>query len=295
MSNGFKKINEMITQRMIDRINETGELPWKKPWASVSLMPRNLISKKPYRGVNVFLLHSLGYASPFFLSFKQVTELGGWVRKGERATPVVFFKFIEADEKEDPDAKSHCVLRYYRVFNTAQCDGLDGKVPEVVVPKRSEHEPLEIAERLLADMPDKPDINYARTLASYSPSMDTVSMPPKEWFASEHEFWAAMWHELSHSTGHQSRVGRKAIMEPHGFGSHEYSQEELVSEMSAAFLCGYCGILMSTEKNQAAYLKGWLARLKADQSLLIKAGCQAQRAFDYIVGDAMEQELAKAA
>jgi antirestriction protein ArdC len=290
--NAYQKINEMITQRMIDRITETGTLPWKKPWASVSMLPRNLVSRKPYRGVNVFLLHSLGYASPYFLSFRQVTELGGKVRKGGKSCPVVFWKFIEAEEQEDPDAKSRCLLRYYRVFNAAQCEGLEGKVPAVEIPAR-EHAPLEIAERILADMPGMPDIGYGRTLACYSPSMDTISMPCPEWFTSREEFYGALWHECAHATGASHRLARPAIVNPTGFGSHAYSQEELVAEMTSAFLCGYCGILLSTEKNQAAYLKGWLERLKADPSMLIKAGSQAQKAFDYIVGDAAEQELAQ--
>jgi antirestriction protein ArdC len=292
--NAYEKINAMITQRMIDRINETGALPWKKPWASVSQMPKNLITQKNYRGVNVFLLHALGYARPYFLSMKQVNELGGRVRKGEKSCPVVFWKVVEPDQQKDPDGKGYAMLRYYRVFNTAQCDGLDGKVPEVALPQH-EHEPLEMAEQLLRDMPHPPKMGYGRTLASYSPSLDTVSMPAPEWFESRSEFWGAVWHELSHSTGHPSRVGRKAIIQPHGFGSHAYSEEELVAEMSSAFLCGYCGILLSTETNQAAYLKGWLERLKAEPALLVKAGCQAQKAFDYILGDAREQELMEAA
>jgi antirestriction protein ArdC len=294
--NAYQKINTMITQRMIDRINETRILPWKKPWTSVSQMPRNLLTQKNYRGVNVFLLHALGYASPYFLSFKQVTELGGKVRKGEKSCPVVFWKIVEADDQKKPDGRGYAMLRYYRVFNTAQCEGLpEGKVPEVALPQR-EHEPLEIAEQLLRDMPNAPKIGYGRTLASYSPSMDTVSMHCPEWFTSREEFYGALWHECSHATGHESRVGRKAIMASSGFGSHAYSQEELVAEMTSAFLCGYCGILLCTETNQAAYLQGWLKRLKADPSMLVKAGCQAQKAFDYILNArAQEQVQAEAA
>jgi antirestriction protein ArdC len=293
--NAYEKINTMITARLIDRINETRTLPWKKPWTSVSQMPRNLLTQKNYRGVNVFLLHALGYASPHFLSFKQVRELGGKVRKGEKSCPVVFWKIVDADQEKEPDGRGYAMLRYYRVFNTAQCEGLDGKVPEVALPQH-EHEPLEIAEQLLRDMPNPPKIGYGRTLASYSPSMDTVSMPCPEWFTSREEFYGALWHECSHATGHESRVGRKAIMEPSGFGSHAYSQEELVAEMTSAFLCGYCGILLCTETNQAAYLQGWLKRLKADPSMLVKAGCQAQKAFDYMLNArAQEQVQAEAA
>ncbi len=289
--NAYQKINEMITARLVERIEATNTLPWKKPWTSVSLMPKNLITGKNYRGVNVFLLHMLGYASPCFLSMKQVNAMGGKVRKGEKSCPVVFWRFVEAKE-DAPDQKGYAMLRYYRVFNVAQCEGLPAsKIPEVEVPKR-EHAPLEAAENLVAAMPNPPRIGHGRTLASYSPSMDTVSMPSPEWFTTGEEYYGALFHELSHSTGHESRVGRKAIMTRNGFGSHAYSQEELVAEMTSAFLCGYAGILLCTETNQAAYLRGWLKRLKSDPSMLIKAGGQAQKAFDWIMdAKAAEQAL----
>jgi antirestriction protein ArdC len=293
--NAYQKINEMITARLIERIEATNTLPWKKPWTSISLMPKNLVTQKNYRGVNVFLLHMLGYASPYFLSMKQVNAMGGKVRKGEKSCPVVFWKIVEPDEQKDPDGKGYAMLRYFRVFNVEQCEGLPaGKVPAVEIPKR-EHTPLEIAERVLADMPDMPDIGYGRTLACYSPSMDTISMPCPEWFTSREEFYGALWHECAHGTGAKHRLARKAIMEPTGFGSHAYSQEELVAEMTSAFLCGYCGILLCTETNQAAYLKGWLKRLKSDPTMLLKAGSEAQKAFDFIMDTkAAEQPVEQA-
>lgn len=295
--NAYRKINEMITQRMIERIEATNQLPWKKPWTSVSLMPKNLVTGKNYRGVNVFLLHMLGYASPYFLSMKQVNAMGGRVRKGEKSCPVVFWKILEPKDEamlDDSKPKSFAMLRYFRVFNAEQCEGLEGKVPVIEIPKR-EHAPLEIAEQLVRDMPNPPKIGYGRTLASYSPSMDTVSMPSPEWFTSGEEFYGALFHELAHSVGHASRVGRKAIMEPTGFGSHAYSQEELVAEMTSAFLCGYCGILLCTETNSAAYLRGWLEKLKSDPNMLIKAGSEAQKAFDYIMdAKAVEEPIEQA-
>jgi antirestriction protein ArdC len=286
----YQKINEMITARLIERIEVTKTLPWKKPWTSISLMPKNLITQKNYRGVNVFLLHMLGYVSPYFLSMKQVNAMGGKVRKGEKSCPVVFWRIVDAKE-DDPEQKGYAMLRYYRVFNVEQCDGLPAsKVPVIEIPKR-EHTPLEIAEELVATMPNPPRIGYGRTLACYSPSMDCISMPSPEWFTSGEEFYGALLHEVAHSTGHASRVGRKAIMEPNKFGSHSYSQEELVAEMTSAFLCGYCGILLSTETNQAAYLRGWLQKLKSDPTMLIKAGSEAQKAFDFIM-DAKVQKQA---
>ena len=290
--NAYQKINARITQRLVERIEATNELPWKKPWTSISLMPKNLVTGKTYRGVNVFLLHMLGFASPYFLSMKQVNAMGGKVRKGEKSCPVVFWKYVEPEEQ---DQRGYAFLRYYRVFNTEQCEGLpEGKVPQIEVPKRT-HTPLEIAEHLVSSMPNPPRINYARTLASYSPSLDTVSMPNPEMFTSREEAYAVLWHELAHSTGHESRVGRKAIMTPNEFGSHAYSQEELVAEMTSAFLCGYTGILLCTETNQAAYLRGWLDRLKADPTMLIKAGSEAQKAFDWIMNvKAQEQPIEQA-
>jgi len=292
--NAYRKINEMITARLVERIEATNQLPWKKPWTSVSLMPKNLVTQKNYRGVNVFLLHMLGFASPYFLSMKQVNQLGGKVRKGEKSCPVVFWRFVEAKE-DAPDQRGYAMLRYYRVFNVEQCDGIPAsKVPVVEVPKRS-HTPLEIAENLVLNMPNPPVIKQGCREASYSPSLDVVSMPDPEYFSSREAYYSALNHELSHSTGHGSRVGRKAIMTKNGFGSHAYSQEELVAEMASAFLCGYCGILLATETNQAAYLKGWLERLKSDPSMLVKAGGQAQKAFDYIMdAKAKEQEQEEA-
>ena len=278
----YQKINEMITARLVERIEATGTLPWKKPWTSISLIPKNLITGKNYRGANVFLLHLLGFESPYFLSMKQVNALGGKVRKGEKSCPVVFWRFVEAKE-DAPDQRGYAMLRYYRVFNVEQCDGIPAsKVPKIDIPQRK-HTPLEIAENLVASMPNPPRINHARTLASYNPSMDVVSMPNPESFESGESYYSALFHEISHSTGHESRVGRKAIISPEGFGSHVYSQEELVAEMTSAFLCGYCGVLLCTEANQAAYLKGWLERLKSDPTMLLKAGGKAQKAFDYIV------------
>ena len=288
MNNGQLKINEMITQRMIDRITELGELPWRKPWASVSMWPCNLKTKKRYRGVNVFLLQSMGYASPYFLTMKQANELGGRIRRGEKAVPVVFWKLFEAEDKtapkDDPKSRRHAMLRYYHVFNVAQCVGIsECKIPSLNLPSRSVS-PIEAAEEVVRDMPNPPKIASGMSQAAYTPPTDTVIMPKQEWFSSDEHYYATLYHELAHSTGHESRLARKSITSPSGFGTDLYSREELTAEMTAAFLCGHTGILSTVEDNAAAYLMGWLTRLHEDSSLLISAGGQAQRAYDYIVG-----------
>lgn len=280
------KINEMVVQRLIDRINETGEMPWKKPWTSVSMMPRNLVSKKTYRGSNVFLLHMMGFDSPWYLTFKQVNALGGRIRKGEKGNIVTFFRIVGKKEDDaivrSDKPKSYALLRWYKVWNSTQVDGLEGKVPEVKVPKRI-HTPIEEAEAVILNMPNPPRIVHGRRQASYSPSADTVSMPSPEAFVSAESYYAALLHEAVHATGSAKRLARKAITEPNRFGSDPYAREELTAELGAAFLCGHCGILPRTEENSAAYLKGWLERLKAEPSMLIKAGAEAQRAYDYIL------------
>ena len=288
MNNGQNTINELITARMIERITELGELPWRKPWSSVSMWPQNLITKKRYRGVNVFLLQSMGYASPYFLTMKQANTLGGRIRRGEKACPVVFWKIFEAADKlapkDDPKSRRHAMLRYYHVFNTAQCDGIpECKIPSLDLPTRNVS-PIEAAEEVVRDMPHPPNIISGMSQAAYVPSRDTVVIPKQEWFSSGEHYYATLYHELAHSTGHESRLARNAITSPNGFGTNPYAKEELVAEMTAAFLCGHTGILSTVEDNAAAYLMGWLTRLHEDTSLLVSAGSQAQRAYDYIVG-----------
>ncbi len=296
---GREKINQMITARMIERITELGALPWRKPWKSVSMWPRNLITKKRYRGVNVFMLHSLGYASPYFLTMKQANSLGGKVRKGEKACPVVFWMLFDPEDKNapknDPKSKRHAMLRYYQVFNVDQCDGIpEAKIPPANLKPRTVS-PIETAEEVVHDMPLPPKIVSGRSQAAYSPVADVVTIPNQEWFDSDEGYYATLFHELAHSTGHGSRLARKAIVEPNGFGTNPYAKEELVAEMTAAFVAGHCGILSTVEDNAAAYLMGWLTRLHEDPSLLISAGSQAQRAFDYIVGDQDPNEVSSSA
>lgn len=291
---GRDKINSMITQRMIERINELGELFWRKPWQSVSQWPRNLITKKRYRGCNVFLLHSLGYASPYFLTMRQANALGGKIRKGEKSCPVIFWKLLDLEDpyapKDDPKSRMRPMLRYYCAFNIDQCEGIpEDKIPKMNLPSR-EASPIDVAEKVVRDMPNPPKVRSGRSSAAYVPSTDTVEMPSQEWFKSDEHFYSTWFHELAHSTGHETRLARKGITSPNGFGSNPYALEELCAEMTAAFLCNHCGILNAVEDNSAAYLKGWLKRLHEDSSLLISAGSQAQRAFDYIVGPLDEDD-----
>jgi antirestriction protein ArdC len=279
-----------IVTEKITNLLESGIVPWRKPWTSTGL-PRNLISKKPYKGVNYFLLSATKYVSPFWLTYRQATELGGHVRKGEESTIVIFWKADDAKRSsEDLDTEENkeknrrrFLLRYYRLFNLQQCE-----LPQAVLDKLSkiethQHDPIEALERIVAGMPNPPEIVYAGSKAFYSPITDRITLPPRELFTSTEELMATTYHEMSHAVGHPKRLNRKSITEAAPFGSPTYSFEEMIAEMSAAYLCAEAGISPAVLENQAAYVAGWLKKLRDDLKLLIHAAAQAQRAADYIL------------
>jgi antirestriction protein ArdC len=276
-------VYQVITDRVIALLQQ-GTVPWQKPWQGAELAPQNLMSRKRYRGVNVFLLHAMSYTSPYWLTFKQAQELGGHVRKGERACPVVFWKWLDVER----DGKKERVpfLRYYSVFNVAQCEGIEAHVPSATGPKR-EHSPVEAAERIVADMPKRPLIKHGQAQAFYHPTDDYVGMPSPEQFRSGEGYYSVLFHELTHSTGHETRLARKGVTGTEGqwsaFGSQSYSKEELVAEMGAAFLCGQAGIVERTIENSASYIATWLSKLKDDAKLVVQAAAQAQKAADFIL------------
>jgi antirestriction protein ArdC len=268
-------VYEIITAQILAEL-EKGEVPWRKPWRT--LPPANLISKKPYRGINVFLLALQGYGSQFWLTFNQAKQLGGNVRKGEHGTKIVFWKF-DTYEKAAADGeieeRKFAFLRYFTVFNLEQTEGLKAllELPPAF--------PIESAESIVRAMPNPPAFEQD-SRASYIPSLDVVTMPSRTAFTSQEEFYSTLFHELTHATGHAKRLARDGFDTPQQFGSESYSREELVAEMGAAMLCGLAGIEQNTLANSAAYLKAWIARLRADSKLVISAASAAQKAADYI-------------
>jgi len=283
----------IVTEKIINQL-ESGVVPWRRPWTSTGL-PRNLISRKPYRGINYFLLSASKYVSPFWLTMHQANALGGSIRKGEESTIVTFWKIDDAkhndtEETEELDAepkdeknRRRFVLRFYRVWNLEQCE-----LPQAVLDKlpkieTHQHDPIEAVERIIAGMPNPPEIVRAGSKAYYSAMTDRVTLPLRELFESAAEDAATTLHELAHSTGHERRLAREGITEVAPFGSAVYSREELVAELSAAFLCAEAGISNAVIHNQAAYIAGWLARLREDRRLIVQAAAQAQKAADYIL------------
>lgn len=278
-----RSVYEIITNQILAAL-EQGEIPWRKPWRV--LPPANLISKKPYRGINVFLLGFAGYGSQFWLTFNQARQLGGNIRRGEHGTKIVFWKF-DTRETETPDGeieeRKFAFLRYFVVFNLEQTEGLKALLD---LPPAF---PIESAESIVRGMPNPPAFEQDAR-ASYIPSRDVVTMPSRTAFSSQEEFYSTLFHELTHSTGHAKRLGRDGFETPQQFGNESYSREELIAEMGAAMLCGVSGIEQNTLANSAAYLKTWIARLRADSKLVISAASAAQKAADYIRGVLPKQE-----
>lgn len=289
---------QVITDRIIGLL-EKGVVPWQKPWQGGEQMPRNLVSGHEYRGVNVFLLHAMMYQSPFWLTFRQAKELGGYIKKGEHASPVVFWKRLQVDAPSEPDGKKIVpFLRYYSVFNLAQGENIPADRIPALHGNQREHCPIQAAESIVAAMPKKPEIKHGGGRAFYSPGLDYVTMPLPETFRSGQDYYSVLFHELTHATGHASRLNRKGVGTADGewsaLGSAPYAREELVAEMGAAFLSGQAGIVERTLDNSAAYIQSWLARLKDDNRLIVQAAAQAQKAADFILGK-VETETEEAA
>lgn len=276
-----KTVTDFITEAIIEKL-EAGCIPWRKPWNGSANCPKNLITKKPYRGINVFILSCYQYSSPYFLTFRQAQDKGGVIKKGAKSIPVVFWSVKEIADRETGDDKNIPILRYYRVFNIEDVEGIEAPAIEEIT---REFSPIEEAQRIVDGMPQRPDIKTGEARAYYSPSLDYINMPRNELFHTDEEYYSTFFHELTHSTGHASRLNRATVTKSSYFGSSEYSREELIAEMGASFLSAEAGIVQATIDNSASYIKGWISALKSkdNRGLVIQAAAAAQKAADFIL------------
>ena len=207
------------------------------------------------------------------------------MRQGEAGLPVVYWKFgtREIQDGDETIEKKSVLCRYYTVFNVEQCEGLKIR-PAEPTDNQPQVQPIEACEQIVDDWVGKPVIRYGGDYASYNKILDSVQMPERTCFASVEEYYSTLFHELTHSTGHSTRLNRSSLTDFESFGDHNYSREELVGEMGAAFLAGYCGIENRTINNSAAYLANWLDALKNDSRMVLVAASQAQKAADLILG-----------
>jgi antirestriction protein ArdC len=231
------------------------------------------------------------------------------MRKGSQSTIVIFWKSsytktvtlsddakekIRATGQDAPDTADlqMPVLRFYRVFNATQVEGIEDHpaLQALKVEPQIEFEPLAACARIAASMPNAPRLTHNEQRAYYSPHDDLVNMPEPETFKGSEEYYATLFHELTHSTGHRSRLFRSSFDAGKiaAFGSNEYGEEELTAEMGASFLCGESGISPATIDNAAAYINGWMHKIKGDPKLVIIAAARAQKAADYILDREVE-------
>lgn len=288
MANNRKAV-DMINDRVIEMIKQDGILPWQKPWVNgVGGAARNAVSNREYQGINVWLLMATEYTDPRWCTYKQATEKGGKVIKGEHGTPIVFWKILEGKEK---DKRGNPVkipfLRYFKVFNVEQTEGIDW--PELEKVQGDGATPIKCCDNVVKNWKGKPKVKVAGKQAMYIAAKDEVHMPPAKLFKKKEERYSTLFHELGHATGHESRLNRTFGKQ---FGDKEYAREELVAELTAAYLSGYCGIQDKTIENSAAYLKNWMKRIEEDPNLLVWAGSRATKAYDLILG--RNQKVAKA-
>jgi antirestriction protein ArdC len=296
-------VYQMVTDRVIEAL-ERGTVPWihylRSGGSNGYRAPKNFVTKKAYRGINLFLLGMSEFSSPYFLTFKQCASLGGSVKKGEHGTVIVFWKRLdkpETDETHEPAEhevdRPHFVLRYYRVFNVLQCTGLN--VPEEPKTEPEEKEepftPIERAEAIALhylNSGNAPKLRHIDGLntACYCPSLDEVRMPLAKQFISPERYAEVKSHELVHSTSYASRLNRKLGAK---FGDTNYAREELVAEMGASMICALGGIFERTIDDCASYIANWLGVLKSDKKAVVVAAGAAQRAVDLIAGDQSEE------
>ena len=275
----------LITSTIIEKL-EQGTTPWVKPWRGISVSRPLRSCGTPYRGMNTFWLWMIadaaGFLSPYWMTYRQCQKLGGQVRKGENSTIAIFYKSYDKQvEREDGEEgiENRRVLRAYTVFNADQCDGLPG-----MYRARHELEPVEPAgreERLDAFFSGVgAELRHQGSEAYYEPVLDRITMPPAALFNSYHHYYATLAHELSHWTGHGSRLGRDL---KNRFGNESYAAEELVAELSAAILGAELGLPVAHLDHHASYIAHWLELLKSDDRAMLTAAAKAEEAASLIL------------
>lgn len=289
---GVPKVYQIITEKIV-KIMESGEIPWRKPWKGS--LPQNYVTKRPYRGINLFLTGIQNYKDNRWISIKQVNARGGRVKKGEKATPIVWYLFEKKVKQEDGTEKIEKIFppipMYTAMFNVEQTEGWNPRPLE----EKKDIQPIEACEAFMAALPSNPDIHYGGNRAYYRPSTDSIGMPERNAFEDAESFYATLFHEVAHWSGHSSRKNRFEDGDSHIFGSETYSKEELVAEFASAMICAECGIANDKNlTNTAAYLQSWSRKLKDDPSLLFKANSKAKQAVDWLKGVKYENDEEKA-
>ena len=281
------RLYQEVTDKIVAEL-DAGAAPWLCPWTKskangTGIMPSNAITGRGYRGINVCILwgerDAKGYERNQWLTYKQAQAAGAQVRKGERATEIVFTKKLNVKDRETDEEKQISMLRPYWVFNAAQVDGLPE--PTDTTPQTPEHRHHH-AECFIAATGAV--IKHGGNEACFIPSLDYIQMPPFGAFTTVEGYYAVCLHELGHHSGHTSRLDRNLTGR---FGTRAYAAEELIAELTSAFLCAHLGI--EGELRHAGYIKTWAELLRHDNRAIFTAAAKAQQAADFLRGFSEEE------
>jgi len=280
----MNQIYKIITDKIIEKL-EQGTVPWQKTWKTS--LPKNFVSDVAYKGINQILLGMQDFECNYWLSYKQVKDLSGWVKKGEQSSMVVFWKPIVNNRHQELDESSadvHFLLRYYNVFNIEQVE-----LPDEIKRKRiseSINTKIHSAESIINNYPKPPAIVVNNSISNprYLPRIDRIEIQSISNFFSSDSYYSSILNEGVQSTGHQDRLFRKGINDKIEFGTEKYSKEELIAEIGSSFLCSLSDV-KNTIDNQASYIENWLQVLQNDKRMVLIAASQAQKAVDWIIGN----------
>jgi antirestriction protein ArdC len=286
----YQEVNYKIISML-----EQGVAPWRRTWSTYGLA-KNYATGHVYTGINFIMMNNTLHPIPFFMTLNQVRTMGGKLKKGAKADKVIYFNVVYKDQNNrvvNKDEATHLYnigievktlkfIKYYNVFNISDVEGIELEISEIQL---KPNEKIDKCEYIVEYMPKCPEIRHIDSKgAFYSPILDIVNIPQIEQFESAEAYYATLFHELIHSTGHVSRLGREEVMNPHDFGSKPYSREELVAEMGASFLCSSVQIdFDQIFENNVAYLAGWLKVLKVDSKFIFKVTSEAQKGVDFIL------------
>ena len=278
------KVYEIIQDTILKKLEE-GVIPWRKTWSGCGGDPKNIITNKAYRSTNNMLLQCQGYKSPYWMTFNQVKKLKGTLLKGSKSSIVTYYKILEKENDAGVVEERFPMLRYYRVFNLEQTEGIIPKWDEEIT-EFTENDPIVNCEKVVNEMREFPKMEWGIN-PCYSPSKDRIGMPELKQFNSSEEYYATYFHEMAHSTKHMQRMNRQ---------QHSYAKEELIAEMSSCFICGKVGIESATIDNTAAYIQSWIKHIKEnDVKMVVQAAAEAQKVADWIMNISDFTEMKKTA
>jgi antirestriction protein ArdC len=275
----YKETTDAIVAAIEEAIEKGEPLPWQKSWtgADGGVMPVSGATGKRYKGVNVLRLWAAGYGDSRWYTYKGAQKAGGNVRKGEKSTPIVYFSFIEKKDEKTGKEEKIPILRAFAGFNREQCEWEqeEAKPPaEPVAVERADNLELLLATGI--------EVRHGGGRACYNHVNDFIKMPKLESFKTQDDYWAVMWHEVTHATGHPLRLDRTFGKR---FGDNAYAFEELVAELGAAFICAELGVTPSAggRDDHAAYIQGWLKTLKNDKRAIFTAAKKATEAAEWVI------------